>query len=416
MDVPRTDRQKRIWLKRTLIGVCVALLVSLFFFAQSRITNAAPSVDIDSLKFAPVVRTEFVQNIRGLGKLEPEEIRWLSARTSGIVTRQTLKPGARVNPGSEVLTLVNPELTQELRDAKRRLELAEAQRALTEAQQESKRLALKQDEVRLKSELQVAQFLLDAYQDLIEKNAATQLNLIESQAEVAGIEEQIKIQDTIYDQHTISTEAFLARDDTEILQARDQIALLESQINDLSIRSALSGYVQAIAVEEGQRVAAGDILARVADTSRLMAVVQIPERQAGSIAIGQTAEVVILRKTLKGTVSLVSPTVENGLVAVEVTIDAPLPSEARPDMTVEATIEIRSMGDSLVVERPLFARANRPGILYRKNGNGMLERRDVEYGEMSSQSIQILNGLENGDTVVLSDLSEWNNHSTLSLK
>ena len=416
MDVPRPHvaRQKRK--RRILIISAVALGLIVVTVAISRLKPAVPSIDRSSVWIDTVKRGPMVRQVRGLGTLVPEEIRWIAANTEGRVEKIVVRPGAPVEPETVLLELTSPELEQAARDAELQAKGAEAE--LTTLRATLQRGLLDQESItaRVHSEYEQAKMENETNENLKKNGLVAELVYKTSQVKAAELANRDAIEQKRYTFARDSIEPQLAAKQAAVDQAKQAAQLKLNQVEALHVRAGMSGVLQQLPLEVGQRVVPGANLARVADPTKLKAQVKIAETQAKDILISQKAMIDTRNGVVEGHVTRVDPAVEQGTVTVDVALDGTLPKGARPDLSVDGTIELERLDNVIYVGRPAFGQENSTvGIFKLLAGSSEAVRAPVKLGRSSVNTIEIVNGLEPGDQVILSDTSAWDSHDRLRL-
>lgn len=408
MDTPRDPaylrrRRRRRW----LAGVAVAAAVLSLSVAVSRLEPALPGVSESSLWIRTVQRGPLVREVRGTGTLVPEEIRWITASSAGRVERILLQPGARVEPGTVILELSNPDLQQSVRSAETDWQTAVAQLANQRATLRNTRFAQRSALVDAESAYELALADLDLHRSLAESGLVAGFTLKQKQALVDQARNRLELARQQLESIVESEPLQLAPAEAAVTQRRAEYERLLRQLDDLHVKSTMSGLLQAVSVEVGQQVAAGANLVRVSDPGRLKAEVRVAETQARDLAVGQPARVDTRTGVVSGYVSRIDPAAQGGTVGVDITLEGALPPGARPDLNVDATIELERLADVLFVESPAFGQEHGTISLFRVTGSRELERTTVRIGRRSVQYVEIVEGLAEGDRVVLSDMSQY---------
>jgi HlyD family secretion protein len=416
MDIARPDIAQRKKRRRLALGGATALAVLALTLGISRLRPAPPTIDstvwIDEVKRGPMVR-----QVRGLGTLVPEEIRWVAASTDGRVERQLVLPGTPVKADTVLLELSNPEVELAALDAVSQLRGAEASLAELKVRLESQRLNQEADLARIESESHQARLKADTDDALAKQGLVADLN---RQLSAVAAEEMKKREAAERRRLSIADEAIhaqLAVQEAQVEQRRALAALRRSQLAALKVRAGLDGMLQLVPVEVGQRVTPGTNLARISQPERLKAVVRIAETQARDVQIGQPATIDTRNGVVAGRVSRVDPAVQNGTVTVDVALQGPLPRGARPDLTVDGTIELEHLANVLYVGRPAQGQPESSIGLFRLvPGTNEAQRVKVELGRASVSTIEVRSGLAEGDKVILSDTSAWDAHDRVRVK
>ena len=408
MDIARPDLARKKKLRQTAYAVAAATVVVLITVGVSRLEPAAPRVDRDTIYLDTVQRGPMVRQVRGTGTLVPERIRWIPATTDGAVESIVIRPGAQVTPDTVIVELSNPELEQTALEARLNLEAAEARYGNRQVEVERDILNQRATLATIEAQLKTARLQADADEQLFTQGLVSSLELQKSQAAVQEYDTRFRIEQERLQMATDTVEAQLAVERSEVDRLRTLYELRRRQVDDLRVRAGMPGVLQQVPLEEGQRVTTGTNLARVGDPTVLKAELRIAETQAKDVQIGQTAEVDTRNGVIPGHVTRIDPAVENGTVTVDVALDGELPRGARPDLTVDGTIELERMDDVLFVGRPVFGQEESVVSLFRMEADGAhAGRTRVGLGRASVNTIEVLEGLRPGDRVVLSDMSAW---------
>jgi HlyD family secretion protein len=416
MDVPRPNVARKKKQRRILIGSGAALALIVLTVALSHLKPAVPSVDrstvwIDTVKQGPMVR-----QVRGLGTLTPEEIRWIPANTDGRVEKIVVRPGTSVQPGTVILEMSSPELEQSAHDAESKASAEEAELTTLRATLQRELLDQESTTARVHSEYEQAKMELQTNDQLVKNGLVADLVYKTSKIKEADLSVRNEIENKRLAFSRDSIEPQIASKQAAVDQAKQLAKLKLDQVEDLHVKAGMSGVLQQLPVDVGQLVKAGTNLARVADPTKLKAQVKIAETQAKDILIDQKASIDTRNGVVNGHVMRVDPAVEQGTVTVDVAIDGELPKGARPDLSVDGTIELERLDNVIYVGRPAFGQENNTvGIFKLVSGSSDAVRTPVKLGRSSVNTIEILNGLQPGDQVILSDTSAWDAHERIRL-
>jgi len=383
----------------------------------ARLNPAAPSVEAGTLWMDTVRQGPMVREVRGPGTLVPEQIRWVSAIAPGRVERKLVLPGARVNAGTVLLELSNPDVQIQLLQAQRQLTDAEAQLVSLKTTLETQKLNQEGVVANIRSEFRealrkAASDSALAAQDLISSSEyARSKDRAEEFTARIGVEEQ---------RLRIYTENIQSQLDVQKEQVERMRAVAEFQrglVNAMVVRAGADGVLQELPIEVGQWAISGATLAKVVQPERLKAVLRIPETQARDVGIGQDANIDTRNGIVAGHVIRIDPASQNGTVTVDVALDGALPKGARPDLSVDGTLVLERLDNVLNVGRPAYGQANSTvGIFRLVPGTSEAERVRVELGRNSVNTIEIIRGLNKGDVVILSDMSRWDAVDRVKLK
>jgi HlyD family secretion protein len=416
MDVPREGVAAKKRKRRILIIAGSALGLILATIAISRLKPAVPSVDRSTVWIDTVKRGPMVRQVRGLGTLVPEEIRWIPANTEGRVEKIIVWPGTNVEPDTVILELTSPELEQAAHDAESKATAAEAELTSVRATLQREVLDQESTTARVHSEYEQAKMERETNDRLAKNGLIAELDYKTSKVK----EEELANRDAIEQKRLAfsrdSIEPQIASKQAAVDQAKQLAKLKSDQVEALHVRAGMSGVLQQLPVQIGQRVKVGDNLARVADPTKLKAQVKIAETQAKDIQINQQAVIDTRNGTVKGHVTRVDPAVEQGTVTVDVAFGEALPKGARPDLSVDGTIELERLDNVVYVGRPAFGQENNTvGMFKLVGGSSEAVRTPVKLGKSSVNTIEILDGLQPGDQVILSDTSAWDAHERIRL-
>ena len=417
MDIQRPSNARAKKIRRIAYGTVALLLVGGVTYGLSRLRPAAPSVDRATIWPDEVKRGPMLREVRGLGTLIPEDIRWIAAQTDSRVDRWVLRPGAIVKPDSIIMELSDPTLQREALDAEFLLKGAEAEYANLQVQVNSELMNQKANEAAVRSDYEQARLQHEVDEKLFNEGIGSDhiRNLSRVKEEQLAIRVQLEGERTRITAD--SSRARLAAQQAKIDQQKALHQLKKGQLDALHVRAGINGVLQLVPVEVGQHITPGTNLARVADPKKLKAEIKIAETQAKDVAIGQKATIDTRNGVVNGHVSRIDPSVVNGTVTVDVAITDPLPNGARPDLSVDGTVELENLKDVLFVGRPVHGQADSTiGIFKIIEDGSEAVRVTVKLGRSSVNTIEIVQGLKIGDKVILSDMSAWDNFDRVRLK
>ena len=415
MDKPRPDQTRKKRIKRILYSIIAIGAVTGVTYGLSQLEPAAPRVERATLYPDTVQRGQMVRQVRGIGKLVPEEVRWIPAQSQGLVERILLEPGVLVTPGSIIVELSNPQLEQDTRNSELDIVAEEANLANLRVQLESSLLNQRAGAASVEAEFKRSQLQFEADSELHREGLKSDLDLNLSRVQSENVAERWDFEQQVMAMAARANEAQLAAAKTRLEQLRAVYQLKVDQLDRLRVRAGISGVLEQVPVEVGQQLSAGANVARVSEPSKLKAELAIPETQARDILIGQYVDVDTRNGIIPGTVIRIDPVVESGTVTVDVSLDGELPRGARPDLSVDGTIEIERLENVLYVGRPAYGQANSLVSMFRILDTGEAIRTTVQLGRTSVSEIEILGGLEVGDEVILSDMSSWDEFDRIQL-
>jgi HlyD family secretion protein len=417
MDIARPSNARQKQLKRAGYAAIGLVLVAGISFGLSRLRPAAPTVDAATLWPDTVKRGPMVRQVRGLGTLTPEDIRWIPATSQARVERIVLRPGTPVKAGDVILELSNPQLDQETQDAELKVESAEASLANLRVQVQNDLLQQKATSAGIEADYNKARMQAEMNEALAKDQLVSDLILRQSKLDA----EQLAIRRDIAQEQLASraeaTRAQLAVQQSAVDQARAVLQLKKRERDDLKVRAGLDGMLQLVPVDVGQQVAPGTNLARVANPARLKAEIKIAETQAKDVQIGQAAQVDTRNGIVNGHVIRIDPSVQNGTRTVDVSLEGDLPKGAVPDLSVDGTIELERLADVVFMGRPAFGQDQSTVGIFKIDSTGSeASRVQVALGRSSVNTVEIVSGLQPGDKVILSDMSAWDAFDRVRLK
>ncbi len=406
MDIERKDLVRKRQVRRAVWTVVGVIALSAVTYGVSQLEPAAPSIERSSVFIDKVARGRMVLDVRGLGTLVPEEIVLIPARDEGRVDRRLLQAGMAVEPDTILLELSNPQLDQMVFDAESEIAAGEADYRNLEVQLETQTLDQQAAWAQVNGDYEQAKVQYEADKQLFDEGLKVEIELAKSRVAFEQLETRKRIEQDRLAIRAKAVEAQLAASRARIDQSRRMLDLRREQLERLKVRAGIAGVLQQLEVEVGQLVAPGTVLARVSDPKRLKAELRIPETQAKDIMVGQLAEVDTRTAVIPGTVSRVDPAVLDGTVTVDILLEGELPKGARPDLSVDGRVILARIDDALQVGRPVYAQPNGIISLFRMDPDGLhAVRAPVRIGRVSVNRIEILEGLADGDEVVLSDMS-----------
>lgn len=413
MDIPRAKPKRR---HAVFYGIAagLALLVTL---GITQLKPAAPTVEGGTLYTDVVKRGTMVRQVRGPGSLVPENLRIVSAMTAGRVERVLVRPGAPVEPGTMLIELSNPDVQLEGLDAERQLKVAEADLANLRSNLESQRLAAVSTVATVRAELRQAERDLKVAERLQQEGLGSAMEIERSRDALEQMRSRMESEESRLQVLTESLKAQLELRRSEVERLRAIAQFQRERVASMKVRAGAAGVVQSLSLEPGQWVNPGQELARVAGQERLKAVLRVPENEARDVTLGLPCVVDTRNGTVAGRVSRVDPGSQNGTVGVDVALEGELPKGARPDLSVDGVIEIDRLENVLYVTRPVEGSSESTVRLFRFHSGGRsAERVAVKLGRGSYQSIEVLEGLNEGDRVILSDMSQWERADRVNVK
>ena len=417
MDIQRPDNSRSKKIRRIIYAVLAILLTGGVTIGVSRLRPAAPIVDRASIWTDDVKRGSMLREVHGLGTLVPEDIRWIPAQTNSMVQQIVLRPGAIVRPTSIILELNDPQLQRDLLDAQYLLKGAEADLANLKVQVNSTLMNQKSVEASVRSDYEQAKIQHEVDDKLAKEGIGSDVTAKLSKVKMEQLAIRLQLEAERTRVEADSSVAQLAAQEAKVEQQQALYNLKRSQYDALHVRAGIEGVLQLVPVEVGQQVTPGTNLARVADPRKLKAEIKIAETQAKDILIGQKASIDTRNGLVSGKVFRIDPSVQNGTVTVDVALPGPLPDGARADLSVDGTIEIENLKDVLYVGRPVNGQSGNTIGLFKLVGDGSeAVRTNVKLGKSSVNTIEILQGLNVGDRVILSDMTQWDAYDRVRLR
>ncbi len=402
---------------RWLLPVLALVLILVVSFGVMRLRSASPIVDRSALQTATVQSGPMVCRVDGLGSLVPEDVRWLTARTDGHVDQIYLRPGAHVKPDTVIMQLSNPDLDRQLTDAELAMKKSEAELANLRVQLQAQLLNEKATEAQLQESVTEGKLQADRDDALFKMQVGASINAKISRARADSLNTRLQIEREKLGIAEEARQAQLTAKQAEVSQMQALYSLRQEQKEALLVRAGMEGVLEEVDTGIGQQVGPGSILARVTNSSRLMARVHIPEAQASNIEMNQPATITLADHSYAGHVVHIDPNVQNGTVSIDLKFAGPQPREARSDLSATGSIEVEKIPHTTFVKWPLRTHADTPVSLFRISADGKAAQRvQVTLGRCSSDSVQIADGLLPGDNIIVSDMSAWGRYDHLKLK
>jgi HlyD family secretion protein len=412
MDRPRSTVSR----KRLVPVIAVAGLLALSGVAWgiARLEPGAPSVSRDKLYLSEVRHGVLERKVRGAGQLQPREARWLATRVAARVERVIVRPGEAVDAGTVIVELSNPEVQRAADAAQLEVAAARAELAAAKLELESERLDRRAALAAVRAEAESARLQSLAERRAYEAGAVSELQSARSRIQAGQLGERVQIEQqrlaALEEAVKAQIEARMARVRQLEREAEERQLAAES----LKVRAGMDGVVQGVPVQEGEQLAAGANVARVARPDRLYAELRIPETEARDLAPGLPAAIDTRERVVRGHVERVDPAVVGGAVRVEVAFDEPLPPSARVDLSVDGMVSIETLPDVTFVGRPVGAQPGSETTVFRvRPGSKVAERVTVRFGKASVNQIVVVDGLEPGDVVALADTTQWSGRDRL---
>jgi multidrug resistance efflux pump len=405
VDIPKAKRKTRKPWVLAIAGASALLIVTV---GLSRLRPAAPSVERASVWLDTVKRGPMVRQVKGAGTLVPEYIRWLTADTAGRVERIHVRPGAPVKADTLLMELANPDVQLQALEAERQLASAQADLIKLRMELETERLGQESSVAAFTSESAEAHRRAEASTVLHQKELIGDLEVRQTREKADELSRRLELERRRLDVVASSMKDQLAAQQGQVERLKAVAQFRRNQVESMKVRAGEDGVLQDLPLELGQWVTPGVLLAKVVKPERLKAELRIAETQARDIQPGQKALVDTRNGVVEGTVARVAPAASQGTVRVEVSLPEELPRGARPDLTIEGTVELERLGNVLSVGRPAGAQPNGTMSLFRlMPGSDEAIRVPVQLGRGSVNAVEVVQGLQEGDQVVLSDMAAW---------
>ena len=417
MDIARPELARAKKVRRAIYGSIALVALIIVTIGIAKLKPAAPTVDRSTVWSGTVARGNMLRQVRGLGTLVPEDIRWIPAQSNARVDRIVLRSGAIVKPDSIILELSDPQLQDDALTAQLTYQEAEADYENLKVQLDSQLMALKEVNAGLLGQYNQDRLQAQTDKQLADQGLKAMVLAQQSQMRAEQEETQLKLDNEKLSIQAEANKAQLDSQAAKVDSARALYNLKKSQLDALHVRAGINGVLQDVPVDVGQQVTAGTNLCRVADPTHLKATIQVAETQAKDVLPNQKASIDTRNGIVPGHVTRVAGNVVNGTVDVDVSIDGPLPPGARPDLSVDGTIEIENLQNVLYVGLPVHGEPNSTvGLFKLVDGGDEAERTTVKLGRASVTTIEVLDGLREGDQVILSDMSAWDSVDRIKLK
>jgi len=418
MDIKRPAKSKVK--KRIRTGALVAVGVAAIggiTFGLTRLKPAAPTLDRSSAVIDTVKRGPFVREVRGNGTLVPQLVRWVPAPSDGRVEKIPVQAGVVVGFDTVIVELSNPQMEQEAMDAEYQVKAAEADKESLRTRLESESMTQESAIAGINAQYSQAKLQLETDEVLGKQGLVPDLMLKISRMQVQTLASRLKVERDRLAVGSKSTKAQINAQESRIQQLRALARLKRDQATGLKVRAGTSGVLQEVSVQVGQQVTPGFNIARVADPASLKAELKITETQIKDVKLGQPVAVDTRNGIIQGEVQRIDPAAREGTFTVDVTLTGPLPSSARPDLSVDGTIELERLTDVLHVGRPAFGQGQQTVGLFRLTPDGQeAVRVQVTLGRSSVSNIEIVSGLKEGDQIILSDTTQMDSYDHIRIR
>jgi HlyD family secretion protein len=416
MDIPRKSAAKKRRVRRILYALTAIVAVALITVGVSRLKPAAPTAEKPTLWTGTVTRGTMIRNVHGLGTLVPEEIRYVPAISTGRIEKKLVQPGAQVKADTVLLELTNPEIQQAFVDAESQLRGADANLTTLKVQLDKTILDQEATLAQVSSDFKKAKMQYEVNDALAKEGLKSKLELQLSQIAADDLENRVTLERKRLVGSRDEAKARTAAEDEKVRQLRDAVQLKRKQLDALKVRAGIDGELQTVSVQVGQQVTLGQELARVANPKRLKAELKINETQAKDIQLGQPVAIDTRNGIVAGRVIRIDPSVQNGTRTVDSSLEGELPKGAVPDLSVDGTIQLEKLDNILYVNRPVHGQENATIGIFKVDPDGAgAVRVQVKLGRGSVTLFEIVEGLKEGDVVILSDTTQWDNSDRIRI-
>ena len=418
MDIPRTGARKRKIIRGIIVGVVLLAAIPAVTVGLSRLKPAAPGVEMSTLWPDTVKRGPMLRDVRGLGTLVPEETLLIPATTDGRVQRILIRPGTPVQPDSVIMILTSPELDNSLLSAEYALKVAQADYANLKVTLQKNQMDMQATAAQVGADYNTSKLKADRDAALAKEGLFSTVDAKISQVTADELKGRYALEQKRLSINAEADEAQLSAQQVKVEQLQADYNLKKSQVDQLKVKAGVAGMLQQLPtpVEEGQKVTAGTPLAKVSQPSKLKAELKIAETQVKDITIGQPATIDTRNGLIQGHVSRIDPSILNGTVTVDVALTGPLPPAARPDLSVDGTIQLEKLDDVVYVGKPVFGQQDASVQLFKVEPDGKYaDKVKVTFGTCSVNTIEVKDGLQVGDKVILSDMSAYDSYDRIRL-
>ena len=418
MDIKRPQKSKIR--KRIRTGVLVAVGVAAIggiTYGLTKLKPAAPTLDRSTAVIETVQRGEMLREVRGNGTLVPQITRWVPAPADGRVENILVQAGVEVSPGTVIVELSNPQMEQQAMDADFQVKAAEADEENLRVKLESDSMTQQSAIATINAEYSQAKLQLDADEVLAKQGLVAELVLKISRVQVLNIANRLKVEQQRLTVSSKATKAQLNAQESRVQQLRALAKLKKEQVDALKVRAGTGGVLQQVSVQVGQQVTPGLNIARVADPASLKAELKIAETQIKDVKVGQPVLVDTRNGVIQGLVSRIDPAAREGTFTVDASLTGPLPASARPDLSVDGTIELERLNNVLHVGRPAFGQGQQTVGMFLLTPDGQeAVRTQVTLGRNSVSTIEIISGLREGDQVIISDTQALDSYNRIRVR
>ncbi|MEO8434814.1 MAG: HlyD family efflux transporter periplasmic adaptor subunit [Pyrinomonadaceae bacterium] len=418
MDIQRPRKSKVKKQVRTAVLVGVGLIaIAGITFGLTKLKPAAPTLDRSTAVIDTVKRGQMLREVRGIGTLVPQLTRWVPAPADGRVERVLVQPGVEVGADTVIFELSNPQMEQQAMDADFQVKAAVADKENLKVRLESDGMTQQSQIATIQADYSQAKLQLDTDEVLGKQGLVPEILLKVSRVRVEDLANRLRVEQARLGISGKAIKAQINAADSRIQQLQALARLKKEQANALMVRAGTTGVLQQVSVQVGQQVTPGFNMARVADPLSLKAELKVPETQIKDVRLGQPVAVDTRNGIIEGRVSRIDPAAREGTFTVDAELTGPLPASARPDLSVDGTIELERLTNVLYVGRPAFGQGQQTVKLFRLNPDGQEAiHTTVTLGRSSVSTIEIVSGLKEGDQVILSDTSAMDGYDRIRIR
>jgi HlyD family secretion protein len=418
MDIKRSGKPKLKKRIRTAAFAAIGIVaIGAVTFGLAKLKPAAPTLDRANVVIGTVKRGEMLREVRGNGTLVPQLTRWVPAPAEGRVERVLVQPGVEVTEDTIIFEMSNPQMEQQAMDADFQMKAAQADKENLSVRLQSDSLTQQSVVATIKSEYSQAKMQLDTDESLGKQGLVPPILLKVARVRVQDLADRLKVEQERLAMSSKATKAQINAAESRIQQLRVLAKLRRDQANALKVTAGTTGVLQQVSVQVGQQVTPGFNMARIADPASLKAELRIPETQIKDVRLGQQVAVDTRNGIIQGKISRIDPAAREGTFTVDAELIGPLPPSARPDLTVDGTIELERLSDVLYVGRPVFGQGQQMIGLFRLSADGQeAVRTPVTLGRSSVSTIEVISGLKEGDQVILSDTSSVDSYTRIRVR
>ena len=418
MDIKRPGKSKLK--KRIRNGVLIVIGIAAIggiTYGLSKMKPAAPTLDRSTAIIGTVKRGEMVREVKGNGTLVPQVTRWIPAPADGRVEKIMVQAGVEVGAGTVIVELSNPQMEQQAVDASLQVKTAEADAENLKVKLESDSMTQQSQIASIKAEYSQAKLQLDTDEELAKKGLVAELNLKISRVKVEDLANRLRVEQERLTISSKSTKAQLNAQQSRVDQLRALAKLKQEQVDALKVRAGTNGVLQQVIVQEGQQLTPGVNIARIADPASLKAELKVAETQINDVREGQSAVIDTRNGLIQGRVSRIDPAAREGTFTVDVSFTEALPQSARADLSVDGTIELERLRNVLYVDRPAFGQAQQTIGMFKLTPDGQeAARTQVRLGRTSVSTVEVVDGLREGDQVIISDTTSMDSYKQIRVR